>query len=141
MFHRCVSSRCTVRHRTCAVLLRGSFPVHSALSSNAESLAIFAPSLPNCSSPPLQPLSQYQCSVIPCLTSPSSPVQSFIPFPVLISSLHKSQPWFLLRHPCQLRIGRSTDLLPYSFPALLSLRSKGSMGNKVACSWESSLLV
>lgn len=136
VFHRSVSGRCTVRLLTCALwtgLWRGSFPVHSLPSSNTHKqqiLAIFAPSLPNCSSPPLQPLSQFQCSVIPCLTSPNSPEQSFTCLPVLLSSLPKSWPCFLLRQPCQLSTGRSTDLLPYSCPALLSLRSKGSMGNK-----------
>lgn len=94
VFHKCVSSRCTVGLLTCALwtrLWRGSFPVHSpAPSTHKQHRAwpFFSHPLPNCSSPPLQPLSQSQCSVIPCLTSPDSPAQSFTPF--LISYLLKS---------------------------------------------------
>lgn len=93
VFHRCVSSRCTVGLLTCALwtrLWRWSFPIHSPAPSIHKHRAwpFFAHPLSNCSSPPLQPLSQSQCSVIPCLTSPNSPAQSFTPF--LISSLLKS---------------------------------------------------
>lgn len=66
---------------------------------------------------------------IAMLSNPSSYLSPalqhcFTPFLVLIFSLPKSCPYLLFRHPCQLRTGRSTDLLPHSIPALLPLRSK-----------------